>query len=218
MASATRISPDSPPPEEGGSQLTKGELTIKRAEMHIRILKAELTFLKETGSLAPNFHGMLASLMSTASPSTVIDDNKPDPTTFLETEVLEQPQLYTAAREYLGPDGSHLFVRSGDQVVLSAIRGDEFLGYNTRNNLAGRIPRGVLLKAKSEAGIIIPTVCRAAQSHKTRTLGDVSWKPGDNLRVYQWLDKYKTKGIALNMATKEIGTFDASAGSLKVLD
>jgi len=190
--------------------------------------------------MTPELQGMLSSLIPTpkspspsspspsspSGPAGLPERAAPPPAkkTKSEPEIFSTPQHYVAKCNSLGGSVLDVVAMTGDEIIVCGSHNKFALAYNPRNSLAGRIPFDHLQKGKSES-VVTSSLYRARDPRTVqiacRTDGNIlSWLPGHYIRVYRWDDphaKPKKSGIAINLATKQIGRFYQSGYSFDLI-
>jgi hypothetical protein len=164
---------------------------------------------------------MMSSLMATFphSPGVVAQSQTNPPTPI--TEILHPPLMVSIKTEYISKNYRHVVANPGDEVVVFAWTNNrtEATAYNSRNKTVGRIPADILDKEGSKP-VTNTEICMATSDQKHVSLGHVKWKEGDYIRVWNKESRKHAMihGIGFNLATGEIGEFDTSSFSLRVID
>jgi hypothetical protein len=136
-------------------------------------------------------------------------------------ESLNPPLMISVKDGYLCGNYRHIVANSDDQVVVFAWTNNhtEAIAYNPRNKTTGRIPADLLEEGDSkpftDTKLYMPT---SDEQHGSR--GCIKWKEGDYVRVWNREDRShaRSDGFGYNLATGEIGKFNTTSFSLKVID
>ncbi|KAJ6276574.1 hypothetical protein J3E71DRAFT_187083 [Bipolaris maydis] len=214
---ATRSSAD-----EAISKLMSDEQKsiMSSAKMHIRILQAQLLFLRETSSVPREIEGLLSELMI-AFPDRPTVVTQPQAKLTTPTHNILNPPLAISVRDaYLCGNYRHVVANAGDRVIVFAWTNNrtEAIAYNPRNKTAGRISVDLLDEGESEP-FIDTTLCMTTSSESHSSFGHVVWKAGDYIRVWNREDKSHavSEGFCFNLATGAIGRFHTTCFSPRII-
>lgn len=131
-----------------------------------------------------------------------------------EPYIFPTPQKYSANCNSLGRSVRDVVAKTGDEIIVCGVDNDFAMAFNPRNKTAGRIPLRCLQKGKSKT-TVTSSLHLAQKNHTTIMKGTdgcgvLPWSVGDYIRVYQWYNPQTRsiyRGIAVNMAKKQIGRF-----------
>ena len=179
-----------------------------------------MLFLHETGSIPKEIEKLLSDLVGTfLQPSTAVTQQQMKPPT--AHEPLKPPLLMSVKDVYLCGNYRHIAANSGDHVVVFAWTNEqtEAIAYNPRNKTCGRIAADLLKKADSKP-FTNTKLCMSTSDELRSSFGHVKWRAGDYMRVWDREDKShsRSEGFCFNVATGEIGRFNTTSFSLKVID
>jgi hypothetical protein len=95
----------------------------------------------------------------------------------------------------------------------------EAVAYNLTNKTAGRIPRAVLEVYSSEP-YDQDKMCLAQEDVRTLSLGHITWKAGDYIRVWGRVEHPRSQctGFGFNVASGQIGKINTYSGGLKPVE
>jgi hypothetical protein len=135
--------------------------------------------------------------------------------------VLNPPQNFRISADYIPGNQQEVFVRCNDHVIAYAWLSSysEAAVYNPRNKTAGRIPRWLL-------GTSSPEKSNQGELYMTKadelgvSLGHVSWKAGDYIRVWGRMDNsdLSCTGFGFHIASGQIGKFSTSKDCLEPME
>jgi hypothetical protein len=126
------------------------------------------------------------------------------------------PQKIRVLRDHIPGTQQEVVARCGDHIIVYAWSQDhtEAVAYNLINKTAGRIPRKVLEMSSNEP-YDQDMICLAKEDKCKATVGHVSWKAGDYIRVWERVHGFYLNGFGFNMASGQIGKFTTAADNLE---
>jgi hypothetical protein len=124
-------------------------------------------------------------------------------------EIYSKPQLNDVYRDFMGTDHRFAIVKSGDQVEVYGMDGDEAIIFNKRNFSVGRVPANLLGRASSEDDLQFETFTARENYRGDPTTGHfLSWNVGTRILVCDWDNRKAYRGIGINLSTGKTGRFE----------
>ena len=131
-----------------------------------------------------------------------------------ERRLLALPEEYHINELYLGVDHRDLIANAGDAVIVHAWINNDAVAYHPGTQTAGQIPRSCL----NGTGIKIAVQCDIAVMLGSSSLnGKLHWQVGDRIRICESDQRTKSRGVALNLRTFQIGRYECISDFMRLL-
>jgi hypothetical protein len=153
------------------------------------------------------------------APVPAINISPPKPK--LSVTTCNPPRKIRVRTDHIPGTQQEALARCDDHVIVYAWIDNETeaLAYNPTNKTAGRVPRAVLDMTSNEPSDQ-DKVCLAKEDSRSKTLGHITWKAGDYIRVWGRVEHSHCQctGFGFNMASGQIGKFNTYWGGLEPVE
>jgi hypothetical protein len=136
-------------------------------------------------------------------------------------ELYNPPRKIRVKDSQIARSYHQIVAKRDDHIIVHAWAKNytEAIAYNTRNKTTGRITMDLLDMSKTEA-FEEDKLYMATSDERSTSLGHVTWKAGDCIRVWNREDSAhsRSSGFCFNLASGQVGKFSTMSFYLELID